>query len=45
MSMHDDSFDCIDRTMLSKGWIDIASIKIDAVCVNSKVSSANPIWV
>ena len=43
--MSDDFFDGINRRVLFGRWINITSVQIDAICINSIVSSSNSIRI
>lgn len=45
VKVHNDFFDCIYRRMIFRRWINITSIEVDPVWIDSIVSSSYPIGV
>lgn len=45
MKMHDNFFNCINRTVFFGTGIDVAAIQVDSIRINSIMSSCHSIWV
>ena len=45
MEVSDHLFDSIDGRMIFGRRIDVASVEVDSVCIDSVVSSGDSIWV
>jgi len=45
MQVHNPLFNCVNRTMIFWTWINITSVEIYAICIDSIMSSRDSIWI